>query len=83
MLRRTSELRGAMPGRDEIREMILGAAEGATGSVAALGSAGIPAAVEDFDVEVVLGEEGRGLTAVVRFTVVTGAVGERSARSVA
>ncbi|MCJ7725180.1 MAG: hypothetical protein MUP76_02160 [Acidimicrobiia bacterium] len=39
-----------MTGRGEIREVILGAAEGARGSMEALGATGL----EDFDVEVVL-----------------------------
>jgi hypothetical protein len=72
-----------MPGRDEIREAILGAAEGATGSVEALGAIGVPASIEDFDVEVVLGEgEDAGVTAVVRFSI-TAAAAAREHRSVA
>ena len=59
-----------MTGRDEIRDVILGAAEGATGSVAMLGEAGVAAAIEDFDVEVSLGFGSEGPTAVVRFTLV-------------
>ena len=62
-----------MPGRDEIREAILGAAEGARGSVEALASLGVAAQVEDFDVEVQLGAgngSGSSLSTVVRFSVV-------------
>ena len=62
-----------MPGRDEIRDLILGAAEGATGGVETLGRSGASAAVEDFDVEVSLtsqGQESPGLSAVIRFSIV-------------
>ena len=62
-----------MPGRDEIRDLILGAAEGATGGAETLGRAGVSAAVEDFDVEVSLishGDEPPGLNAVIRFSIV-------------
>ena len=62
-----------MPGRDEIRDLILGAAEGATGGAETLGRSGVSAAVEDFDVEVSLtsqGEKPPGLTAVIRFSIV-------------
>jgi len=62
-----------MPGRDQIRDVILGAAEGATGSVEALGAAGSPALIEDFDVEVAMSLADGGvpsLNAVVRFSIV-------------
>jgi len=61
-----------MPSREEIRDVILGAAEGATGSVEALGAMGAPALIEDFDVEVALTPvEGGALavTAIVRFSI--------------
>jgi hypothetical protein len=54
-----------MPGRDEIRDLILGAAAGATGGAEALG-----ARVEDFDVEVRLAGDAEGVTAVIRFSIV-------------
>jgi len=55
-----------MPGRDEIRDLILGAADGAIGGAEALG-----ARVEDFDVEVRLeGADGGGIAAVIRFSLV-------------
>lgn len=74
-----------MPGREQIREVILGAAEGATGTIEALAAAGLAAVVEDFDVEVGLAGEGSpGLTAVVRFAIVVGdAAVVPAARSVA
>lgn len=73
-----------MSGRDEIREMILGAAEGATGSVAALAAIGSPATIEDFDVEVQMGPGGdrSDLRAVVRFSIAVAPVLEAH-RSVA
>jgi hypothetical protein len=52
-----------MPGREEIRDLILGAAEGAAGAAESLG-----ARVEDFDVEVRLDDGGVG--AVMRFSLV-------------
>ncbi|MBU1226338.1 MAG: hypothetical protein KJ698_03860 [Actinobacteria bacterium] len=75
----------AMPGRDEIRDAILGAADGARGSVEALAATGIPATVEDFDVEVQLApraDGGTDLSAVVRFAIVVSQVAG-SRRSVA
>ena len=67
-----------MVGRDEIREAIRGAAEGATCSVESLASIGVPVVVEGFDVEVTLGEpsSGRGPGAVIRFSLVAAPVGE-------
>lgn len=62
-----------MTGRDEIREAILGAAEGATGSMQALGAAGLAAALEDFDVEVSLSSnhlDDDKLALEVRFSIV-------------
>jgi len=41
-----------MGGTGEIRDLILAAAEGATGGVAALRAAGIPAALGSFSVEI-------------------------------
>jgi len=74
-----------MPGRDEIREAILGAAEGARGSVEALASLGVSAQIQDFDVEVNLGG-GAGndstASAVVRFSVIVDHAVDRQ-RSVA
>jgi hypothetical protein len=74
-----------MPGRDEIREAILGAAEGARGSVEALAALGLSAQIEDFDVEVNLGT-GSGdeptASAVVRFSVIVDHAADRH-RSVA
>ena len=57
----------------EIRELIRAAAEGATGGVAALRAAGIPAALGGFAVEIDFsGGNGRGaeLGAVVRLSLV-------------
>ena len=74
-----------MSGRDEIRDVILGAAEGATGSVQAMAAIGCSAAVEDFDVEVQSAPDGAGgadLTAVVRFSLVVSQIAE-ARRSVA
>ena len=68
-----------MSGRDEIRDVILGAAEGATGSVEAMAAIGSSAAIEDFDVEVQIAPDGAGgadLTAVVRFSIVVSQVSE-------
>ena len=62
-----------MPGRDEIRDLILGAADGATGGAETLGRSGASAAVEDFDVEgslIAQGDEPPGLNAVIRFSIV-------------
>ena len=62
-----------MPGRDEIRELILGAAEGATGGAEALGRSGVSAAVEDFDVEVNLtpqSQDSPGPNVVIRFSII-------------
>jgi hypothetical protein len=61
-----------MPSREEIRDLILGAAEGATGGVEALAAAGVAATVEDFDVEVAFSSGDRpALTATVRFSLVS------------
>jgi hypothetical protein len=72
MLAPTSISGDTMPTRDAIREVIVGAAEGATGCIEALAAAGAAALVEDFDVEVGLtpGGEGSLLSATVRFAVV-------------
>jgi hypothetical protein len=56
-----------MTGRDEIRDLIVAAAEGAAGSLAALQSAG--AHLEDFEVEMGLGEGASEVAAAVRFTL--------------
>jgi hypothetical protein len=58
-----------MTGRDEVRDLIVAAAEGAAGSLAALQSAGVH--LEDFEVEMGLGEGGSEVAAAVRFTLVT------------
>ncbi len=62
-----------MPGRDEIRELILGVAEGATGGAEALANSGASAAVEDFDVEVNLtpqSQDSPGPNVTIRFSIV-------------
>ena len=64
-----------MAGRAEIRDVILGAAEGATGGVALLRDAAPEARLEDFDVEVTLDPNGGGepgLSATIRFSIVMG-----------
>lgn len=60
-----------MAGRAEIREIIIGAAEGAGGGAAALRDADFAARLEDFDVEVSFdgSTESGGLSVSVRFTI--------------
>jgi hypothetical protein len=64
-----------MSGTDEIRELILAAAEGVTGGVAALRAAGIPAALGGFSVEIDYdggAPDTPGVGAVVRLSIVAG-----------
>lgn len=70
-----------MPERAEIRDVILGVAEAATGGVVTLRDARLPAHLEDFDVEVRY--DGTGLpsecSVSIRFTIITSEiVGGRS-----
>jgi hypothetical protein len=61
-----------MPGGEEIRDLIVGVAEGATGGVAALAASGLGGSVESFDVEVTLdgsGGQDPALRAVICFTI--------------
>ena len=54
----------------EIRDLILAAAEGVTGGVAALRAAGIPAALGGFSVEIDYDGAAPGVGAVVRLSIV-------------
>ena len=84
ILAATSTSGDTMPTRDEIREVIVGAAEGASGCLETLAAAGVAARVEDFDVEIELAPDdgSPALSAAVRFAVVVtaeeGAVLRRS-----
>jgi len=67
-----------MAGTGEIRDLILAAAEGATGGVAALRAAGIPAALGSFSVEVDYdggGAQAPEVGAVVRLSIVAADAG--------
>jgi len=59
-------------GTGEIRDLILAAAEGVTGGVAALRAAGIPAALGGFSVEIDYDGSAPGVGAVVRLSIVAG-----------
>lgn len=59
-----------MAGTGDIRELILAAAEGATGGVAALRAAGIPAALGGFSVEIDYDGAAPGVGAAIRLTIV-------------
>lgn len=65
-----------MAARAEIRDLILGAAEGATAGIALLREADLPVRLEDFDVEVSLRVPGdsanSGPAATIRFSIVAG-----------
>lgn len=67
-----------MGGTGEIRDLILAAAEGATGGVAALRAAGIPADLGGFVVEIDYDGGGPGLGAAVRLSIVAGHSAEPS-----
>jgi len=54
----------------EIRDLILAAAEGVTGGVAALRAAGVPAALGGFSVEIDYDGAAPGVGAVVRLSIV-------------
>lgn len=76
-----------MAGTGDIRDLIMAAAEGATGGVVALRAAGIPAALGDFSVEIDYdggSPVSAGLGAVVRVAIVAaedpGATGEEGER---
>lgn len=60
-----------MAGRSDIRDLIVAAAEGAAGGLAALQSAEAAVRLEDFEVDLGLNLEGvpEGLSAAVRFTL--------------
>jgi hypothetical protein len=63
-----------MGGTDEIRGLILAAAEGATGGVAALRAAGIPAALGSFSVEIDYAggaPQGPEVGAMVRLSIIS------------
>lgn len=71
-----------MGGTGEIRDLILAAAEGATGGVVALRAAGIPAVLGGFSVEIDYdgGSPGSpGVGAAVRLSIVAGYAAEPTA----
>ena len=59
-----------MAGTGEIRDLILAAAEGATGGVVALRAAGIPAALGGFVVEIDYDGAAPGVGAAIRLTII-------------
>jgi hypothetical protein len=65
-----------MSGTDEIRELILAAAEGVTGGVAALRAAGMPAALGGFSVEIDYDGSAPGVGAVIRLSIAAADGGE-------